>query len=447
MVGIFSCFLIGYYNNRIESVRSGLKAICYNRVGDICLLYFILSVVNLFNDISISLISYLYMLINIHWFMVLVLVMSIIGKSAQIGFQPWLLDAMEGPTPVSALLHSATLVTTGIILLYKSRYLLYYNQSLAIAVFIIGGISCLINSLSSIHYLDLKRVIALSTCTHISLIIMILSIQCMTNIQDIAFTHLFYHGWSKSLLFILSGNLISLNHSQDIRLFGSLFQQIPILVIIINMSLLTIFGFPGSLLAYSKDMIFELGLISIYGYNIILVLFIIIILSQSYSLSLLLYLVHNYSYYIKGTNYIRVVDNIRLYPKMIQLFLYHSIVYSSLIVLFLCSIILVYSSDLLLSSSLFVETLASLHYMTTIDIFSLLPFMLLVLSFLKFNSIYSLYFLNITNNRLYLDKLISTIVSLFSLLHFIHNLMFYLEYGYFIHIYHINLLFILFSYE
>jgi len=109
---------------------------------------------------------------------------------------------MEGPTPVSALLHSATLVTAGIILLYKNRYMIYFNNSLAIIVLIVGGISCFINSLSSIHYIDIKRIIAFSTCTHISLIIMILSIAIITNVQDISFTHLFYHGWSKSLFYI-----------------------------------------------------------------------------------------------------------------------------------------------------------------------------------------------------------------------------------------------------
>ncbi len=185
---------------------------------------------------------------------------------------------MEGPTPVSALLHSATLITAGIVLLYKNRYILYYNNSLAILLLLLGGISCLINSISSINYIDIKRIIAYSTCTHISLIIMILSIDIIINISEISLLHLFYHGWSKSLIFIISGYLISLLHSQDIRLFGSLFQHIPIFYIIINISLLTIFGFPGSYLSYSKDIILEFGLISIYGYNIILIFFMILLL-------------------------------------------------------------------------------------------------------------------------------------------------------------------------
>jgi NADH-quinone oxidoreductase subunit L len=297
MIGIISCLLIGYYNNRIEANRSGLKAIFYNRVGDISLFYFIVSVINLLNDISISLFSFLYLIVNSDSFQLFFLITSIMGKSAQIGFQPWLLDAMEGPTPVSALLHSATLVTAGIILLYKNRFILYFNNSLAIIVLIVGGISCLLNSVSSIHYIEVKRIIAFSTCTHISLIIMIFSIQIITNVQDISFTHLFYHGWSKSVLFLLIGYLITLVYSQDIRLVGSLYQHIPILFVLVNISLLIIFGFPGSFLAYSKDMILEFGLISIYGYNIIILFFIIIIVSQGYSLSILLYLLYNYSFY------------------------------------------------------------------------------------------------------------------------------------------------------
>ena len=412
MIGIISCLLIGYYNNRIEATRSGLKAIFYNRVGDISLLYFIVSVINLFNDISISLFSFLYFIVNGNSFILFALMISIMGKSAQIGFQPWLLDAMEGPTPVSALLHSATLVTAGIILLYKNRYMIYFNNSLAIIVLIVGGISCFINSLSSIHYIDIKRIIAFSTCTHISLIIMILSIAIITNVQDISFTHLFYHGWSKSLLFLNIGYLISLLYSQDIRLFGSLFQHIPILFVLVNISLHIIFGFPGSFLAYSKDMIFEFGLISIYGYNIIILFFSILILSQGYSLSILLYLLYNYSFYYN-------IHNIWNHYKMSN----HSIVFSSFNILFILSIFIFSNSF----SSVKLVRVSSFHYISLIDIFSLCPLLLLnivpPINISLLASLYSLYFIHISNNRLYFDKFISTIISLFSI-HFIHYFIF-----------------------
>jgi NADH:ubiquinone oxidoreductase subunit 5 (subunit L)/multisubunit Na+/H+ antiporter MnhA subunit len=120
------------------------------------------------------------------------------------------------------------------------------------------------------------------------------SIYIIINISEISLLHLFYHGWSKSLIFIVSGYLISLLHSQDIRFFGSLFQHIPIFFIIVNICLLTIFGFPGSYLSYSKDIILEFGLISIYGYNIILIFFMILLLSQGYSLGILLFLIIGY---------------------------------------------------------------------------------------------------------------------------------------------------------
>lgn len=99
---------------------------------------------------------------------------------------------------------------------------------------------------------------------------MILSIAIITNVQDISFTHLFYHGWSKSLLFLNIGYLISLLYSQDIRLFGSLFQHIPILFVLVNISLHIIFGFPGSFLAYSRVSI------------IMIILFIFVILYYNY---------------------------------------------------------------------------------------------------------------------------------------------------------------------
>jgi NADH-quinone oxidoreductase subunit L len=308
------------------------------------------------------------------------------SKSAQLGFQPWLLDAMEGPTPVSALLHSATLITAGIILLYKNKYIFYSNNSLSILLLLLGGLSCFINSLSSIYFLDIKRIIAYSTCTHISLIIMIVSLDSI--IQEISLKHLFLHGWSKSLLFISIGYLISILHSQDLRLFGSLFQSIPIFFTIINITLLTILGFPGSYISYSKDIILEFGLISVYGYNIIIIFFLILLLSQGYSLGLLFYLFHNFSYYNNSHNFY-------------QLYKYHKFSY---IFLFLIILFQIISLPYLLLDILMIHNINIIHHIAYFDPFSLLSLVGLFLAY--YNQKHSKYFnFNIHNNKFYFDKI------------------------------------------
>jgi NADH-quinone oxidoreductase subunit L len=435
MIGIISLLLINYYNNRIEATKSGLKAVVYNRLGDVTLILAIILNINMYNDNNINLYILLvnYKLYNINYINInlivgISLIISAWSKSAQLGLQPWLLDAMEGPTPVSALLHSATLITAGIILLYKFRYLLYYNNSLAILLLLLGGISCLMNSISSINYLDIKRIIAYSTCTHISLIIMILAIDIIINISEISLLHLFYHGWSKSLIFIISGFLISLIHSQDIRFFGNLFQHIPIFFIIINISLLTIFGFPGSYLSYSKDIILEFGLLSIYGYNIIIIFFIILLLSQGYSLGILLYLLYNSSYY----NNIHFIYN--HYKNGIKFIYIFAFLYLIFIIIYLPYLLY----DILLYTNINI-----MHHISLIDPFSFLSLIGLLLSYYNYNKLHSFYFINIHNNRLYFDKLLSSLVSLLSV-HIIYYYQFIIEYGFVMHYLHITNLILFF---
>lgn len=433
MIGIISLLLINYYNNRIEATKAGLKAVMYNRIGDVALLLSIVLFINIYNDNSISLyyilINYKYYncnYININLIIGLCLIICAWSKSTQLGFQPWLLDAMEGPTPVSALLHSATLVTAGIILIYKNRYILYYNNSLAILLLILGGMSCLMNSLSSINYLDIKRIIAYSTCTHISLIIMILGIDIIINISEISLLHLFYHGWSKSLIFMLCGYMISLIHSQDLRFFGNLYLNIPILFVIINISLLTIFGFPGSYLSYSKDIILEFGLISVYGYNIILVFFVILLLSQGYSLGILLYLLYNYSYY---NNNMLIYNHYKSNTSYIFIFAFLYLIFLIIYLPYLLYDILLYTN------------INIMHHISLFDPFSLLSLVGLILSYYNYNNINTMYLFNIHNNRLYIDKLVSAFTSVLSI-HIIYYSQFLLEYGFIMHYCHIINLFV-----
>jgi NADH-quinone oxidoreductase subunit L len=430
MIGIISLLLINYYNNRIEATRSGIKAIMYNRIGDIGILILIMLSINIYNDnninIYILLINYKYYNIIYNNINIIIGISIIIGawsKSAQIGLQPWLLDAMEGPTPVSALLHSATLITAGILLLYKNIYILYYNHTLCILLLILGGISSILNSISSINYIDIKRIIAYSTCTHISLMIMILSIDIIINIKEISLLHLFYHGWSKSLIFLICGYFISIVYTQDIRLFGNFYQYIPIFFIIINICLLTIYGFPGSFLSFSKDLILEFGLISVYGYNFIFLFFLIILLSQGYSLGILLFLLFN-NYFLN--NIIDIKINIYFY-----------------LFIFLFIIIIIIYLPFLLNDILLYININILHNIFLIDPFSYISIIGLLFSFFNIFYFKFFYFFNINNNRLYFDKLISNFINKFSIF-IIYYFIYFFEFFYIInYLYIINLIYLI----
>jgi NADH:ubiquinone oxidoreductase subunit 5 (subunit L)/multisubunit Na+/H+ antiporter MnhA subunit len=432
MIGITSLILISYYNNRIESVRSGLKAIMYNRLGDVSLMCAIIICINMFLSSNLVLYSLLfnysyYNCIYNNKLMLLIgicIIISAWSKSAQLGFQPWLLDAMEGPTPVSALLHSATLITAGVVILYKFSYLLYFNSSLMILVLLLSCVSCLMNSFSSINYLDIKRIVAYSTCTHVSLMILIVSLDIIVSIREISLLHLFYHGWSKSLIFILCGYLISIFHSQDIRLFGNIYLQLPLLFCIINLSLLTIYGFPGTSISSSKDIILEFGLLSIYGSSLLIPFFMILLLSQGYSLGILLYLLYNSSY---NNN----VHSFYIYYK--DKFLY------SFYVLFLFVILLVIYLPLLLHDLLIYYNIHVSHHLINVDVFSLLSLVGLLISYYNYrsNNILGIQrYFNVSNNRLLFDKLFSSISSLFSVF-ILYSSTFVLEYGYILSYLHI----------
>ena len=314
------------------------------------------------------------------------------------------------PTPVSALLHSATLVTAGALLLYKNIYILNYNNSLCILIILLGGLSCIYNNISSINYIDIKRIVAYSTCTHISLIIMVLGIDIIYSSSSISMLHLFYHGWSKSLIFMICGYLISLVHSQDIRYYGSLYMSIPLIFVVINISLLNILGFIGTYLSYSKDLILELGLISIYGYNLVLIFILIILLSSGYSLGILLYLIYSYSYYnVFSYNY-----------------------NNSYVVIFVYLIIIIIYLPTLLYDILVYNNISVMHNISIIDPFSIIIILGMLLSYYNYTYNNTLYIINIHNNRLYMEKLIGSIVSYISG-NIIYYWIFMLEYGFVMH--------------
>jgi len=206
-------------------------------------------------------------------------------KRAQIPFSVWLPLAIAAPTPVSALVHSSTLVTAGVYLLFRfNRFLIRFevkNLLLYISVFTIFMAGLIAN-----FEIDLKKIIALSTLSQLGLIIMVLSL----GLKFLAFYHLLTHAVFKSLLFICAGIIIHfIDNNQDIRFYGILNEYIPFTIIRFYVSRLALIGFPFLSGFYSKDLIIEI--IYIINFNIFIISFIIlsVIFTVSYSLRLIYY--------------------------------------------------------------------------------------------------------------------------------------------------------------
>lgn len=200
---------------------------------------------------------------------------------------------MEGPTPVSALLHSATLITAGTILGYKFQPLLEHTPDVILIIILLAVLSSILNSLCSLDYFDIKRIVAYSTAVHTSLMIfaIFLTVSSLDTTQssyDFSMLHLFAHGWIKSLIFMLVGYFIAYIHTQDIRTGGTI-SYLPMFSFLFICSLLIILGFPGSSISNTKDIIFDFGYISIYGSTLLYPILALFFFAQGYALSMALY--------------------------------------------------------------------------------------------------------------------------------------------------------------
>lgn len=217
---------------------------------------------------------------------ILMILIAGLTKRAQIPFSVWLPLAIAAPTPVSALVHSSTLVTAGVYLLFRfNRFLIRFevkNLLLYISVFTIFMAGLIAN-----FEIDLKKIIALSTLSQLGLIIIVLSL----GLKFLAFYHLLTHAVFKSLLFICAGIIIHfIDNNQDIRFYGILNEYVPFTIIRFYVSRLALTGFPFLSGFYSKDLIIEI--IYIINFNIFIISFIIlsVILTVSYSLRLIYYI-------------------------------------------------------------------------------------------------------------------------------------------------------------
>nr|NP_008391.1 NADH dehydrogenase subunit 5 [Florometra serratissima]AAD05082.1 NADH dehydrogenase subunit 5 [Florometra serratissima] len=287
-VGFLSFLLISWWNTRVVANSSALEAVIYNRIGDvgflillgICFVYFntwsLLEVYGLLNNANS-------LIINGILFSGL---LASIAKSAQVGFHPWLPAAMEGPTPVSALLHSSTMVVAGVFFLIRLGSLLNFPSFFCSFCLFIGGVTSLFAASAALVQHDIKKIIAYSTTSQLGL--MVVSIGLGSYI--IAFFHICTHAFFKAMLFLCSGSIIhSLNNEQDIRKMGGLFFLLPVTSSCILLGSLALVGTPFLAGFYSKDLILELGLISFSNFFGIFLAFLSSIFTVIYSFRIIIY--------------------------------------------------------------------------------------------------------------------------------------------------------------
>lgn len=269
-IGLFSYFLINFWNTRLNANRSALKAIILNKVGDLFFYLFIFLYFFLFDTIQIYEVKCLFnsciydhaaiMQTKLVHLMVFSIILASMAKSAQVVLHVWLPDAMEGPTPVSALLHAATMVTAGIYVLIKFNWILFYSQSIYCFIILIGIFTNLLASLVALFQHDIKKIVAYSTASQLGLIFITLG----TLKFNLALFHVFNHAFFKALLFILAGIIIhKLFNNQDLRNVFYLKDTIFFIYATLIIASLTLIGFPFLSAFYSKDFIINYSFINI----------------------------------------------------------------------------------------------------------------------------------------------------------------------------------------
>ena len=266
-VGLVSYLLIGFWFNRESAIRANLKAFLVNRVGDFGFLLGIAAVLLTFGTLDYAEVfsqagSVTDMTLSVpggmEWnmltFICVCLFIGAMGKSAQAPLHVWLPDSMEGPTPISALIHAATMVTAGIFMVARMSPLFELSEAALSFVMLIGAVTALSMGLIGIVQNDVKRVIAYSTLSQLGYMTVALGVSAYSA----AIFHLMTHAFFKALLFLAAGSvIIAMHHEQDMRYMGGLRKYMPITWLTAWIGTLALIGFPFFAGFYSKDAIIE----------------------------------------------------------------------------------------------------------------------------------------------------------------------------------------------
>ena len=297
-VGLCSYLLIGFWYKKPSANAAAIKAFIVNRVGDfgfalgIFLIFYYFGTLNysevfeLVPGFAEKQINFLGIQTNLITLTCLLLFLGCMGKSAQIFLHTWLPDAMEGPTPVSALIHAATMVTAGVFLVVRCSPIFEYSQFALNFVCIVGMATAFFTATIALVQNDIKKVIAYSTCSQLGYMFFAAGVGA----YHVAMFHLFTHAFFKALLFLGSGSVIhSFDNEQDIRLMGGVWKQLPYTWIIMLIGTLALTGFPFLSGYYSKDAIIEFAYLknSSIGFFAVFIGILTAVLTSIYSWRLL----------------------------------------------------------------------------------------------------------------------------------------------------------------
>jgi len=267
-VGLCSYLLINFWFTRIQANKAAIKAMIVNRVGDFGLALGIFSIYITFNSVEYSTVFALVPLFEADVLCFLgfechlltligvLLFIGAVGKSAQLGLHTWLPDAMEGPTPVSALIHAATMVTAGVFLLARCSPIFEYAPNALFIVTLVGSMTAFFAATTGLLQNDLKRVIAYSTCSQLGYMIF----ACGVSNYSVGVFHLANHAFFKALLFLGAGSVIhAVADEQDMRRMGGLKRLVPFTFAVMSIGSFALMGFPFLTGFYSKDVILEVA--------------------------------------------------------------------------------------------------------------------------------------------------------------------------------------------
>jgi NADH-quinone oxidoreductase subunit L len=266
-VGLVSYLLIGFWYTRPTAIYANLKAFLVNRVGDFGFVLGIALIVVYFGSLDYQQVfalapgqatAHISGTMGVHWPLLtticICLFVGAMGKSAQFPLHVWLPDSMEGPTPISALIHAATMVTAGIFMVARMSPLFELSDTALSFVLVIGAITALFMGLLGIVQNDIKRVIAYSTLSQLGY----MTVALGASAYSVAIFHLMTHAFFKALLFLAAGSvIIGMHHDQDMRNMGGLRRRMPITWLVSLVGSLALIGFPFFSGFYSKDSIIE----------------------------------------------------------------------------------------------------------------------------------------------------------------------------------------------